>query len=211
MKILLHNSVNKSQLNALLLKVWGSSDAYTRLKDRNVLLVVEGLVYKFGASNGKVTTDILPILSSNQEETDTRVILYIGYAAKSGFENVVIRSPDSDIFFILLHFSNQFPTLTIYFDTGSGKHRQIINISDTATNFGQNYCTALLGMHIFTGEDCASAFKGKGKIGPLKKMLKFPRFQKAFEELGLDWSLNPNTLSEVEKFVCAMYGHLILI
>ena len=158
MKVFLHNSENKSQLNALLLKVWGSPDAYDRLKDRNVLLVVEGIVYRFAASNGKVTMDILPTLSSNQEETDTRVILYIGYAEKCGFENVVIRSPDSDIFFILLHFSNQFPTLTIYFDTGCGKHRQIINISDTATNFGQNYCTALLGMHIFTGEDCTSAF-----------------------------------------------------
>ena len=62
-------------------------------------------------------------------------------------------------------------------------------------------------MHIFTGEDCTSAFKGKGKIVPLKKMQKFPRFQKAFEELGSDWSLDPNTLNEVEKFVCAMDGH----
>ena len=64
-----------------------------------------------------------------------------------------------------------------------------------------------MGMHIFTGEDCTSALKGKGKIGLLKKMHKFPRLQKSFEELDLNWSLNPDTLNEVEKFVCAIYGH----
>jgi hypothetical protein len=42
------------------------------------------------------------------------------------------------------------------------------------------YCATLLGFYVFSGEDCTSAFKGKGKVGPLKKLEKNPRFHKAF-------------------------------
>ncbi|KAG1701680.1 hypothetical protein GQR58_004701 [Nymphon striatum] len=47
----------------------------------------------------------IPCLLSNQEETDTRVILYSFYAEEHGFQEVCVRSLDSDIFFILLHLS----------------------------------------------------------------------------------------------------------
>ena len=38
----------------------------------------------------------------NQEETDTRVVLYLTYAVKLGYKSAVVRTPDTDIFFILL-------------------------------------------------------------------------------------------------------------
>ena len=60
----------------------------------------------------------IPSLFSTQEETDTRVILYCKYAQDQGYEYVRIRTPDSDIFFILLHFVLSFTT-TILFDTGN--------------------------------------------------------------------------------------------
>ena len=39
---------------------------------------------------------------------------------------------------------------------------------------------------VFTGEDCTSAFKSKGKVGPLKKLQKNPRFLKTYQHLGED-------------------------
>ena len=42
------------------------------------------------------------------------------------------------------------------------------------------WCTTLLAFHVFTGEDCTSAFKGKGKVAPLKKLTKSPKFHDAF-------------------------------
>ena len=51
--------------------------------------------------------------------------------------------------------------LTVYLDTGSGKHRQLINISELAELLGEDYCGTLLGLYVFSGEDCTSAFKGK--------------------------------------------------
>ena len=67
----------------------------------------------------------LPIIYSNQEETDTRVVLYLHHAAL-GYKNAVVRTPDTDIFVILLFHAHTI-NLTIYLDTGSGKHRQLLN------------------------------------------------------------------------------------
>ena len=118
-------------------------------------------------------------LVSNQEETDTRGVLYLNYAVRLGFKSAVVRTPDTDIFFILLHYEHSIP-ITIYLDTGSGKHRQIINVSELSESKGAEYCTTLLGLYVFTGEDVTSAFKGKGKVGPLKKLQNHPRYHDAF-------------------------------
>ena len=118
-------------------------------------------------------------LRSNQEETDTRIVLYIQFAAQKGFQSVVVRTPDTDIFFILLHHSHNVST-TIYVDIGTGKKRRLINVSDLANNLGKDWCTVLLAYYVFTGEDCTSAFKGKGKLYPLKKLMKMPRFHDIF-------------------------------
>ena len=81
-----------------------------------------------------------------------------------------MRSPDSDLFFILLHYVLDLQPLEILLDTGMGYHRRLINISELASGFGQEFCTVLLAFYVFTGEDTNSAFKGKGKITPLKKI-----------------------------------------
>ena len=110
-------------------------------------------------------------LYSNQEETDTRVILYLHHAVAMGLKKAVVRTPDTDILFILLHHSHTL-NLTIYLDTGTGKHRRLIDISTFAKSLGSLYCTTLLGYYVYSGEDCTSAFRGKGKVTPLKKLKK---------------------------------------
>lgn len=118
-------------------------------------------------------------LQSDQEETDSRVVLYLHHAVKLGFKSAVVRTPDTDIFFILLHHADTI-NLVIYLDTGTGRHRQLVNVTELATSLGQPYCSTLLGYYVFSGEDCTSALKGKGKVAPLKKLQKNPKFQKAF-------------------------------
>ena len=168
---------------------------------------MDGKAYQLDSSNGEVTTCEIHELSSDQEETDTRVrvVLYLHYAAKLGYKSVVVRTPDSDIFFILLHHSHSIG-LNIYLDIGMGKHRQIINVTELAKSFEPEYCTTLLGLYVFSGEDCTSAFKGKGKVGPLKKLQKNPKYQKAFRQLGDDWTVKPEVMADLEAFTCLMYG-----
>lgn len=147
----------------------------------------------------------LHTIYSNQEETDTRVVLYLHHAAALGYKNAVVRTPDTDIFVILLYHAHAIK-LTVYLDTGSGKHRQLLNLSELAESLGEDYCATLLGFYVFSGEDCTSAFKGKGKVGPLKKLEKNPRFQKAFRQLGDDWTVKTEVLKQLEQFTCLMYG-----
>ena len=84
-------------------------------------------------------------------------MLYLKYAAKLGYKSAVVRTPDTDIFFILLHHAQSI-TLTVFLDMGTGKHRQVVNASKAAESLGVNYCNMLLGLHAFTGEDVTSAF-----------------------------------------------------
>ena len=95
--------------------------------------------------------------------------------------------------------------LTVYHDIRSGKHRQLINLSDLAVSLGEDYCATLLGMYVFSGEDCTSAFNGKGEDGALKKLEKNPRIHKAFMELGEEWNLKCHVLKQLEDFTCLIY------
>ena len=67
--------------------------------------------------------------------------------------------------------------------------------------------TCLLGLHIFTGEDCTSAFKGKERVMPAKKLQKNPLHQKWFEALGNEWTVADELFEGLEAFTCFMYGY----
>ena len=134
--------------------------------------------YFLGKSKGNT-------FKSNQEETDTRIVLYIKYAESLGFPTVVVRTPDLDVFFILLFYARNF-NIGIYLDIGIGKNQKLINISELAEELGKEWCTVLLGFHILIGEDCISAFKGKGKVTQLKKLMKTPRFRASFRYFSLE-------------------------
>ena len=128
----------------------------------------------------QVKVSEIPSLHSSQEETDTRIILYLHHAQNSGFKSAVIRTPDTDVFFILLYHAHDL-TISIFVDIGTGKHRQLVNVSELAHELGKEWCSTLLGFYVFSGKDFTSAFKGKGKVTPLKKLQKNPKFHKAFK------------------------------
>ena len=107
-------------------------------------------------------------MRSDQEETDSRIVLYLPHAENLRFKSAVVHTPDSDIFFILLLHAHDL-TITIYLDTGTGKHRKLINIGELADELGKDWSATILGFYVFSGEDCSSAFKGKGEVTPLKK------------------------------------------
>ncbi|XP_041346965.1 CD166 antigen homolog, partial [Gigantopelta aegis] len=72
-------------------------------------------------------------LRSNQEETDSRVVLYCIYAAEQGYQYARVRSSDSDIFWIFLYHTREID-ITILFDTGHGNKNHRINITNLSKN-----------------------------------------------------------------------------
>ena len=96
--------------------------------------------------------------------------------------------------------------ITVLFDTGAGKHRRLINVTEYAACYSQEYISALLALHAFCGCDSTSAFKGKGHVGPIKLIKKSPRFLRPLSQLGNSWDLDDRLIDELEEFTCAMYG-----
>ena len=122
------------------------------------------------------------------------------------FTNAVMRSPNTDVFFIFLCHTCDME-ITVFLDTGAGKKSQLINVSEKAKEHGKEWCKILLGVYTFTGEDCVSGFKGKGKVTSLKKLMKYPKFHSAFSKLGEEWIVPDDVTNSLEEFFCVTYRH----
>ena len=205
-KAFLTNDQNKKQLIQLILDIWSSADFARNLATRNIIVIAEGHAYQLQSLDGQ-TTDRMEIMSlhSTQEETDTRIILYCKYAQDNGYEYVRVRSPDSDVFFVLLLYVHEM-TITVFFDTGTGNRRRLINISELAEDFTTEYATALAALHVFTHCDTTSAFKGIGKVKPIKLLQTNPKYQPILAQLGACWDPSPSLVCGLEEFTCVLYG-----
>ena len=128
------------------------------------------------------------------------------YAAENHHSSaILVRSPDSDIFLILLYYAAEV-NATIIFDTGHGNQRRLFDLSALSMAYGQEYCKALLSLHAFNHCDTMSAFVHIGKVKRIKTFEKFPCFQQSLRELSLNWELDECTMVDLEHFVRALYG-----
>ena len=147
--------------------------------------------------------------TSNLEETDSHVMLYCKYAQEQGYSTVRACSPDSDIFILLLYVHEI--TVTVLFETGTGNKKKLINITELAENYTEEYATALTALHVFTKRDTTSAFKGIGKVTLIKLLQKTPRFQIMLAELRKEWQVSNTVLTGLEEFPCALYWRKMFI
>ena len=151
-------------------------------------------------------TLIVDRLNSSQEETDTRIILYCQYAEEEGYRSCKVRSPDTDVFFILLYYAHVFEKLTLFFDTGTGNNRRLLDITELSAGFNPNVRAAVMAVHAFSGCDTTSAFKGIGKIRPIKLLMSSQQYCEAFTKLGETSSVSDDVCNSLDSFTCALYG-----
>ena len=79
-------------------------------------------------------------------------------------------------------------------------------MNNIAEKFSQDECSALLGLHAFTGRDTCSAYKGIGKIKPIKVLQKNAKFNNMLARLGDNWEVTDDMFSDAEEMTCAFYG-----
>ena len=94
--------------------------------------------------------------------------------------------------------------MILLFDTGSRRKITLLNISQQAHDFTPLYYDALLGLHVFSRCGTTSAFKGVGKVKPIK-LLKKTRYQAVFKNLQKPWDVSENLFLQLEEFTCSMY------
>jgi len=88
---------------------------------------------------------------------------------------------------------------------GTASNRRLVNVAAIVDRLPHGIPEALIGLHVFTGCDSTSSFKGKGKKQPLQVLSKNVDYVSAFTELGSVWELAPNTIAKLERFVCLLY------
>ena len=135
-KVFLQNNENKQQLFRLMYRVWQSNEASKRIAGKNRIFIVDGIAHQLTSDGISVNEQQIPEIDSTHEETDNRQILYLFYAKDKGYKYGVIRSPDSNLFFLSLYYAHRLKPLIVLLDIGSGDHRKLLNISDIADDFG---------------------------------------------------------------------------
>lgn len=206
-KSFLANDDNKKNFIKLICDEWTKPKFAPMLKGRRVFIVCENKCIKLTSHDGvDVITSLQDDLCSNHEEADNKIVLHaIQASAESADRTVTVRSPDTDVFVLLLHYVDKIENVLL-FDTGYGNNRRLIDIKTVFTNRNTTFLKSLLGYHAFTGSDSTSAFIRQGKIKPLKVLEKSLEFQEMFGLLGDQSEVSGQLISGLERFVCAMYG-----
>ena len=78
-------------------------------------------------------------------------------------------------------------------------------MNNIAEKFSQEECSALLGLHAFTGRDTCCAFTGTGKIKPIKVLQKNAKFNNMLARLGDSWEVSDDMVSDAEELTCVFY------
>ena len=106
----------------------------------------------------------IPELYSDHEEADTRLPLHAKHALIV-YQAITVRSPDKDVFILMLGHKRAIDA-ALYFDTGSGNQRRVLDIDKCYGELGSSLCDALIGFHAFTG-----IFRNYNKIRKLLAIL----------------------------------------
>ena len=92
----------------------------------------------------------------------------------------------------------------IFVDNGTGAQRKTLDISACDPSVEQR--KAILGLHSLSGNDYVSSFFRKGKATCWKKMCMRTEFVSALSLLGMEFSVDEEAFTGIEKYVCALYG-----
>ena len=142
------------------------------------------------------TCHLVDELESDHQEADTRMLLHAKHDS-STYDNIVISTPDTDVFMIALAMLSDIDA-HLYLLTGTKDKRRVINLNavseDVNEKFNKSDCaktffmSALLGFHGFTGCDTTSAFGGRGKVKPLQLLGSCPEYKRS-HPLVHQWKL----------------------
>ena len=142
------------------------------------------------------------LLNHSHEEADTLILLHALTVNKDA--ELVIDSPDTDVFLLMIHMYSKLPIATSFL-TGKSTQKKTIAIQPIFNKIGKKQASAILGFHAFTGSDMCGRFAGRTKDWCVKVFLLCDdQILNALASLGLS-SPSPETCLHLERFVCLLY------
>lgn len=139
---------NKEEIMDFLFNAWSTSDVLDLQGIELFTTHKEQCHRLFESQEGIICSEVTE-LKSNHEEADTRMLCHALHASMN-YPSVIIKSPDTDVFFISLNASSVIPS-KIYFETGNQDNMRIISLDEVKLYYGPQWCSAFVGLHSFTG------------------------------------------------------------
>ena len=116
----------------------------------------------------------VPHLSSNHEEADTRLVLHALDARDAGYQRIVVKCRDTDVFLLLLYHLGQFD-IEVWMISGTAKKMKCFPAHVDAKKLPASVKENIFGFHAVTGCDTTSSFAGIGKKTCWKAFMEHPQ------------------------------------
>ncbi|KAG0716217.1 hypothetical protein GWK47_001094 [Chionoecetes opilio] len=82
----------------------------------------------------------------------------------------------------------------------------MIDVGKLAAVLGSGVCSALPGLHAWSGCDTVSALASQGKIKALKLVQANDLYLQAFTDLGSSWNVPTDVFNSIQAFTCQLYA-----
>jgi len=191
---------SKNHLIQFLVDSWKDPKRRQQLSNKTMFVTCGEKCIKFTQESHEE----IEALKSDQEEADTRLLLHAKHASVS-YPALLIIADDTDVFIIALGLCRQINS-EMFIRRGNKTRLRLVNISRLATALGVEVCTALLGLHPWTGCDTVSALAGQGKLKGLKLITQNEKYRDAFTSLGSQWDLSSEVFNTIQEFTCKLYS-----
>ena len=172
---------NKEKLISFLANEWASQKYLGKLNGKELFVTSRDKYHKIFARNSETSSEIVFALECTREEGDTRLLFHANHAAVSGYEEVIIKSSDSDVEVISVALQNKIAA-RIHILSGTRQSMRLTDILEISTKLTQEVCDASLGLHAFTGCDTLRLF--------LEMVQKCPQVRQAMQSLGTSWNVD---------------------
>ena len=196
---LLSCTESKNKLNAFLAESWKEQKFRGKLGRKCMFVTSSDRCIKLTESGCQEIDDV----QTTQEDADTCILLHAKHAAET-IPALICITEDTDVFIICLGLCQDVNS-NIFIRLGSKSSVRLVDITKLADALSLDVCTALLGLHPWTGYDTISTFAGQGKLKALKILLREQKFIDAFATLGSSWNVANELLCTIEEFVCQLY------
>ena len=205
----LANPQNKTNLSDFLSNIWITM-ATTRLMPRQTFCTSGGFqemkeckMVSWNPVVKRMKASEVIELQSNHEEADTRLLLHAAHASRN-CERVVVWTPDTDVFILMVHFS-QAINAELWLKTGVKDRSRFIDVRNIANDIGIPLLQCLLPIHALTGCDTVSSFSSKGKVKPWRLIKNNPAIGESLVALGDQLITTSGLVDATEQFVCNLY------
>lgn len=198
--VFLKSGENKQSLQTFLTKQFQTCLSPTSITVTTALESEADTLYYTPGQPTTVTR--APLLNSDHEEADTRLLLHAKDCSRS-FKTVVVWSPDTDVAVIGIGLAESL-TCDLLFATGTRNSKRLISLTEIALSI-KPVAEVLPAFHALTGCDTTSSFYGKGKKTAYNIVTGKTAHVDSLRAVGDDFAID-KLPSGIEELVCELYG-----